>query len=240
MNHRLVPSLAVPKRPSGPRRTGCSTGDSRPGLFIVCRRLHETSSDLKITFIVAAVIVFMVLVAQFESMMSATVVLLTVPFGVCAAIFALAMTGTTVNIYSQIGVLMLIGIMAKNAILMVEFADQLREEGQSVFDATRNAAIIRLRPIVMTMVSTVLAGLPLIFGSGPGSEARASIGWVVFGGLGMAAVFTLFLTPAFYVLMARLVRPRNDAQLRLEREMEAARRVLAPKEDRKALPAAAE
>jgi multidrug efflux pump subunit AcrB len=135
---------------------------------------------------------------------------------------------------------MLIGIMAKNAILMVEFADQLREEGQSVFDATRNAAIIRLRPIVMTMVSTVLAGLPLIFGSGPGSEARASIGWVVFGGLGMAAIFTLFLTPAFYVLMARLVRPRNDAQLRLEREMEAARRVLAPKEDRKALPAAAE
>ena len=202
--------------------------------------LNETSSDLKITFIVAAVIVFMVLVAQFESMMSATVVLLTVPFGVCAAIFALAMTGTTVNIYSQIGVLMLIGIMAKNAILMVEFADQLREEGQSVFDATRNAAIIRLRPIVMTMVSTVLAGLPLIFGSGPGSEARASIGWVVFGGLGMAAVFTLFLTPAFYVLMARLVRPRNDAQQRLEREMEAARRVLAPKEDRKALPAAAE
>ncbi len=199
--------------------------------------LNETSSDLKITFIVAAVIVFMVLVAQFESMMSATVVLLTVPFGICAAIFALAMTGTTINIYSQIGVLMLIGIMAKNAILMVEFADQLREEGQSVFDATRNAAIIRVRPIVMTMVSTVLAGLPLIFGSGPGSEARASIGWVVFGGLGLAAAFTLFLTPAFYVLLARLVRPRNDVQLRLENELQAAERVLAPRPERPALTA---
>jgi hydrophobe/amphiphile efflux-1 (HAE1) family protein len=190
--------------------------------------LNETASDLNITFIVAIVIVFLVLVAQFESAMSATVVLFTVPFGVCAAIFALALTGTTVNIYSQIGVLMLIGIMAKNAILMVEFADQLREQGRSVFEATRDAAIVRLRPIVMTMVSTVLAGLPLIFGSGPGSEARASIGWVVFGGLGLAAVFTLFLTPAVYVLLARFVRPRNDVEQRLAREMEAAERLLAP------------
>ncbi len=184
--------------------------------------LNETSNELKITFIVAIVIVFMVLVAQFESIMSATVVLLTVPFGICAAIFALGLTGTTVNIYSQIGVLMLIGIMAKNAILLVEFADQLREEGRQVHEATREAAIVRLRPIVMTMVSTVLAGLPLIFGTGPGSEARASIGWVVFGGLGLAAVFTLFLTPAVYVLLARLVRPRSDAGERLAKELEAA------------------
>lgn len=188
--------------------------------------LNETSSDLQLTFIIATIIVFMVLVAQFESVMSATVVLLIIPFGICAAIFALAMTGTTINIYSQIGVLMLIGIMAKNSILMVEFADQLREEGQSAQDATRNAAIIRVRPIVMTMVSTVLAGLPLIFGGGPGAEARASIGWVVFGGLGMAAVFTLFLTPALYTLLARLVRPRNDATARLESEMRQAETIL--------------
>jgi HAE1 family hydrophobic/amphiphilic exporter-1 len=188
--------------------------------------LNETSNDLQITFIVATIIVFMVLVAQFESMMSATVVLLTVPFGVCAAIFALALTGTTINIYSQIGILMLIGIMAKNSILMVEFADQLRESGQDVYDATRNAAIVRVRPIIMTMVSTVLAGLPLIFGGGPGAEARASIGWVIFGGLGMAAVFTLFLTPAVYVLLARLARPRNDAEVQLEREMLAADEIL--------------
>ncbi|MFY0610534.1 MAG: efflux RND transporter permease subunit [Hyphomicrobiaceae bacterium] len=188
--------------------------------------LNETSNDLQITFIIATIIVFMVLVAQFESLMSATVVLLTVPFGVCAAIFALAMTGTTINIYSQIGVLMLIGIMAKNSILMVEFADQLRDNGQDVPTATRNAATLRVRPIVMTMVSTVLAGLPLIFGGGPGAEARASIGWVVFGGLGMAAVFTLFLTPAVYVLLARFVRPRSNAEQQLDREMRGAEAVL--------------
>ncbi|MBU2533124.1 MAG: efflux RND transporter permease subunit, partial [Alphaproteobacteria bacterium] len=177
-------------------------GTLKPGTGLLFLRqaaaLNESSNDLQITFIVATIIVFLVLVAQFESMMSATVVLLTVPFGVCAAIFALAMTGTTINIYSQIGVLMLIGIMAKNSIIMVEFADQLRERGLDVPSATREAAIVRVRPIFMTMVSTVLAGLPLILGGGPGAEARASIGWVVFGGLGMAAVFTLFLTPAVY------------------------------------------
>ena len=188
--------------------------------------LNETSNDLQLTFIIATLIVFLVLVAQFESLMSASVVLLIIPFGVCAAIFALAMTGTTINIYSQIGVLMLIGIMAKNSILMVEFADQLREEGRQLEVATRDAAIIRLRPIVMTMVSTVLAGLPLIFGSGPGAEARASIGWVVFGGLGMAAVFTLFLTPAVYVLLARFVRPRNAAEQELQLEMNAAETII--------------
>ena len=172
-----------------------------------------------ITYLVALLIVFLVLVAQFESMTSALVVLLTVPFGICAAIFALALTGTSINIYSQIGVLMLIGIMAKNAILMVEFADQLRESGKSVRDAIREASSVRLRPIAMTMISTVMAGLPLILGSGPGQEARAAIGWVVFGGLGLAAVFTLFLTPALYSLLASRVKPRNEEANLVERQL---------------------
>ena len=171
--------------------------------------LNETTSGVSITYLVALLIVFLVLVAQFESVTSALVVILTVPLGVCAAIFALGLTGTTINIYSQIGVLMLIGIMAKNAILMVEFADQLREQGYKVYEAAREASIVRLRPIAMTMVSTVLAGLPLILGTGAGFEARAAIGWVVFGGLAIAAIFTLFLTPALYVLIAGLVKPRN-------------------------------
>jgi len=181
--------------------------------------LEETSHDLHVTFVIAVVIVFLVLVAQFESLTSAAVVIVTVPFGVCAAVFALALTGTTINIYSQIGVLMLIGIMAKNSILMVEFADQLRVAGRDVATATREASMIRLRPIVMTMVSTILAGLPLILGGGPGAEARAAIGWVVFGGLGLAAVFTLFLTPVIYRLIAPLSRPSNAASERLAREM---------------------
>ena len=184
--------------------------------------LNETSHGVAITYLVALFIVFLVLVAQFESVTSALVVLLTVPFGVCAAVFALALTGTSINIYSQIGVLMLIGIMAKNAILMVEFADQLREKGESVRAAAREASLVRLRPIAMTMVSTVLAGLPLILGSGAGIEARAAIGWVVFGGLALAAVFTLFLTPTLYVLIAGLVSPRNVEATRVEAELDEA------------------
>jgi len=181
--------------------------------------LDETSRGVFWTFLVAFLVVFLVLVAQFESITSALVVLLTVPFGICAAIFALALTGTSINIYSQIGVLMLIGIMAKNSILVVEFADQLRERGAAVHDAVREASNVRLRPIAMTMISTVLAGLPLILGSGPGAESRAAIGWVIFGGLGLAAVFTLFLTPAIYVLIAPLAKPRHMSSTTLSDEL---------------------
>ena len=184
--------------------------------------LNETSSGVAVTYVVALLIVFLVLMAQFESISSALVVMLTVPIGICAAVFALAMTGTTINIYSQIGILMLIGIMAKNAILLVEFADQLREEGANVREAIREAAVVRLRPIAMTMFSTVLAGLPLILGSGPGVESRAAIGWVVFGGLGIAASFTLLLTPALYVLIAGLVKPRNARAKAVAEEIEEA------------------
>lgn len=183
------------------------------------KALNETSNDLTITFLFALLVVFLVLIAQFESVTSATVVMVTVPLGVCAAIFALAMTGTTLNIYSQIGVLMLIGIMAKNAILMVEFADQLREEGKSAIDAARIASLIRFRPIMMTMFSTVLAGLPLILGSGPGAESRTAIGWVIFGGLGLAAMITLFLTPVLYSLIAPMAKPRSSATEKLREEM---------------------
>lgn len=183
--------------------------------------LNETSQGVVVTFLVAILIVFLVLVAQFESLTSALVVLLTVPFGLCAAIFSLALTGTTINIYSQIGVLMLIGIMAKNAILMVEFADQLRERGRDAFDAALEASIVRVRPILMTMLSTVLAGLPLILAAGPGSESRAAIGWVVFGGLSLAAGFTLFLTPVLYLLVAGRVQSRNAEAVLLAQELAA-------------------
>ncbi len=181
--------------------------------------LNETSDGSTITFFIAILVVFLVLTAQFESAASAIIVLLTVPFGICAAIFALALTGTSINIYSQIGILMLIGIMAKNSILMVEFADQLREHGRSVYQAAQEASRVRLRPIMMTMLSTILAGLPLILGAGPGSESRAAIGWVVFGGLGMAGIFTLFLTPALYMLIAGVSKPRSEAGDQLEKEL---------------------
>jgi multidrug efflux pump subunit AcrB len=181
--------------------------------------LDETSSALAATYVIALLVVFLVLLAQFESLTSALVVMTTVPFGVCAAIYALLLTGTTINIYSQIGVLMLIGVMAKNGILLVEFANQLRDEGRAVMDAAYEAALARLRPIAMTLICTVMAGLPLILGTGPGAEARASIGWVIVGGLGMAAVFTLFLTPAAYALVSGLTRSRASSSEALDREL---------------------
>ena len=185
-------------------------------------RLEETSSALTATYIIAVLVVFLVLIAQFESLTSALVVMLTVPFGVCAAIFALWLTGTTINIYSQIGVLMLIGIMAKNGVLLVEFADQLRDRGATALTAAYEAARARLRPIAMTLASTVLAGLPLILSDGPGAEAREAIGWVVVGGLGLAAGFTLLLTPAAYALLAPLARPRAAEGDALSAELAAA------------------
>ena len=182
--------------------------------------LEETSNDLLLTYGFALVIVFLVLVAQFESITSALVVLMTVPFALAAAIFALFLSGVSLNIYSQIGLVMLIGLMAKNGILIVEFADQLRHQGRSVREAVEEAAAIRLRPIAMTLISTVLGALPLILASGAGSEARQSIGWVIFGGLGIAGVFTLFLTPVIYLAIARFGKPRSVDLERLRAEIE--------------------
>jgi hydrophobic/amphiphilic exporter-1 (mainly G- bacteria), HAE1 family len=181
--------------------------------------LEETSNDVALTFGIALLVVFLVLVAQFEGVTSAAVVIISVPFGLAAAVFAMWLSGTSLNIYSQIGLLLLVGVMAKNSILMVEFADQLRDAGRSVLEAAQEAACTRLRPIMMTMASTVLGALPLVIGSGAGAESRAAIGWVIFGGLSLAAVFTLFLTPVVYLGLARLAKPRASAGARLQREM---------------------
>ncbi len=183
---------------------------------------EETSKQVALTYVLAFVIVLLVLAAQFESVNSAIVVMLTVPFGIAAAIYALFLTGTTVNVYSQIGLVMLIGLLAKNAILLIEFADQLRDKGRSVREAIVEAGKVRLRPIMMTLVSTILGGLPLILSSGAGAEARNAIGWVVFGGLGIAVIFTLYLTPVLYLALARFTKPRADESQRLEDELAAA------------------
>jgi hydrophobe/amphiphile efflux-1 (HAE1) family protein len=185
--------------------------------------LEETSRDVALTYILAIVVIFLVLAAQFEGFTSALVVTCIVPFGVAAAIFALLLTGTSLNIYSQIGLVLLIGLMAKNSVLVVEFAEQLRDRGLDVRDAIHQGAVRRLRPVMMTLVSTVLGGLPLILGSGAGAEARHAIGWVVFGGLGLSALFTLYLTPSLYLLVGRFSKPRVAATNRLSEELEHAR-----------------
>jgi multidrug efflux pump subunit AcrB len=142
-----------------------------------------------------------------------------VPFGLAAAICALFLTGTSLNIYSQVGLVMLIGLIAKNGILLVEFADQLRDQGYGVREAIEEAARIRLRPIVMTLVSTILGALPLILATGPGSEARSAVGWVVFGGMGLATAFTLYLTPVAYLGIARFAKTRASAGQKLQQEL---------------------
>ena len=182
--------------------------------------LNETSSGLLLTFGFAIVIVFLVLAAQFESFVSSLILIFTVPFGLASAVFALHLTGTTLNVYSQIGLVLLVGIMAKNGILMVEFANQLRDQGMQVKEAAQEAATQRLRPITMTMLSTVLSGIPLVMASGAGAEARIALGWIIVGGLGMATLFTLFLTPVAYVLLAGLSKPKAANQKQLESELQ--------------------
>lgn len=189
--------------------------------------LDETSNALVLTFGFALLIVFLVLAAQFESFVSALIVIFTVPFGLACAIFALLFAGISLNVYSQIGLVLLVGVMAKNGILMVEFANQLRNRGYDVREAIEEAAIIRLRPVMMTMTSTVLGALPLVLSTGPGAEAREALGWVIVLGLGMASVATLFLTPVAYLLLARFSKPQQEEQDRLNRELAVADEQLA-------------
>ncbi|MHB0954115.1 MAG: efflux RND transporter permease subunit [Allorhizobium sp.] len=181
--------------------------------------LSENSGGMGATFSFAIVIIFLVLAAQFESVLSSLIIMATVPLGLACAIFALLLTGSTLNVYSQIGLVLLVGVMAKNGILIVEFANQLRDRGQSVREAIENAANLRLRPVLMTMISTVLGGVPLVLASGAGAEARIALGWVMVGGLGLATIVTLYVTPVAYLALARFSKPHADEEKRLQREM---------------------
>lgn len=186
--------------------------------------LERNNQGVLITFGFALVVVLLVLAAQFESFVSAIIIMLTVPLGLACAVFALVLTGGTLNVYSQIGLVLLVGIIAKNGILIVEFADQLRDRGESVRDAIAAACSARLRPVMMTMLSTVLGGVPLVLSSGPGAEAREALGWIIVGGLGLATLATLYVTPVAYLLLAGLSKPRAHEAGLLDEELEAGRR----------------
>ncbi|MCA0205200.1 MAG: efflux RND transporter permease subunit [Proteobacteria bacterium] len=184
--------------------------------------LGETNSGIFLTFGFAILIVLLVLSAQFESFISAFIVMSTVPLGLACALLALLLTGGSLNVYSQIGLVLLVGIMAKNGILIVEFANQLRDQGRSVRDAIMEGSVIRLRPVMMTMVSTVLGGVPLILSQGAGAEAREALGWVIVGGLGLATLVTLYLLPVVYLLIAGFSTPKAAEEARLRRELDQA------------------
>jgi len=184
--------------------------------------LGESNSAMVTIFGFALVIILLVLAAQFESFISAVIIMATVPLGLACAIFALLLSGTSLNAYSQIGLVLLVGVMAKNGILIVEFANQLRDRGLGVREAIERASIIRLRPVMMTMICTVLGGVPLVLAAGAGAEARVALGWVIVGGLGLATISTLFLTPVAYLLLGRFVTPKAEEDARLKRELEEA------------------
>ena len=185
------------------------------------RQFLETSGGVAITFALALLIVYLVLAAQFESFIHPLIIMLSVPMAVSGALLSLWLTGNSLNIYSQVGVILLIGLMAKNGILIVEFANQLRDEGSTIREAVLEASALRLRPIVMTVLSTMLGALPLVLATGAGAESRAAIGIVVIGGLGIASLLTLFVTPVLYDLMARFTRPINAVEKELERALSA-------------------
>lgn len=164
---------------------------------------QDTSGGMAATFALALLVVFLVLAAQFESFVQPVIILLSVPLAVAGALGTLFALGEAINIYSQVGMVMLIGLMAKNGILIVEFANQLREQGRSVREAVVEASVVRLRPILMTVLSTVLGAVPLVLSSGAGAESRFSIGIVIIGGFMGASILTLFLTPVLYDLLQR-------------------------------------
>jgi multidrug efflux pump len=178
------------------------------------RELRESGSSLLVTFALALVIVFLVLAAQFESFVHPVIILMTVPLALTGALLGLHLYGASVNVFTQIGAILLIGLAAKNGVLMVEFANQLRDRGRPFEDAVAEAAEIRLRPILMTSACTTFGALPLLLATGAGAESRQAIGIVVVFGVAVSAVLTLFVVPAFYAVLARGARsPQHVARL---------------------------
>jgi multidrug efflux pump len=180
------------------------------------RDLRESSGSLYFTFGIALLVVFLVLAAQFESFVHPLVIMVTVPLAVAGGLFGLWVSGVTLNIYSQIGIIMLVGIAAKNGVLIVEFINQMRDEGMEFMDAIAEGARIRFRPVVMTAFSTVMGSIPLILASGPGAVSRMNLGVVIFSGVSIATFFTLFIVPAFYALFARGTGSPNAVARRLQ------------------------
>ena len=171
------------------------------------REFRESGQQLYFIFVLALAFIYLVLSAQFESFRGPLVIMLTVPLAVSGALLAMYLKGITLNVYSQIGLVMLIGLITKNGILIVEFANQLRDRGLAQVEAVIQASALRLRPILMTSAATVLGSVPLAVAAGAGAESRSAIGWVIIGGMTVGTLFTLFVIPVAYTYIAGK-RPR--------------------------------
>ncbi|HKN88426.1 MAG TPA: efflux RND transporter permease subunit, partial [Nitrospiraceae bacterium] len=162
------------------------------------RELKEAAGTLTTAFVLAFLVIYLVLAAQFESFVHPFIILFSVPPAVVGALLTLMLFGGSLNLYSQIGLIMLVGLVSKNAILIVDFANQLRTRGMAVSEAVVEASALRLRPILMTTLATILGALPLALASGPGAAGRRQIGYVIVGGMIVSTLFTLFIVPSVY------------------------------------------
>jgi len=176
------------------------------------RQFIQEGNALYLTFALALAVIFLVLAAQFESFRDPLVILVTVPLSVCGALVPLFLGLSSMNIYTQVGLVTLIGLISKHGIMIVEFANQLRrEQGLSRREAVEEAAAIRLRPVLMTTAATVFGMVPLIIASGAGAVSRFDIGLVIATGMSVGTLFTLFVLPAVYDVLAQPDRPVTDA-----------------------------
>lgn len=173
------------------------------------REFKTSSSGLYLVFLLALAFIYLVLAAQFESWVDPFIIMLTVPLAMTGALLALQLTGQSLNVYSQIGLVTLVGLITKHGILIVEFANQLQEQGKAKLDAVIEAATLRLRPILMTTGAMVLGSVPLALSTGAGAESRQAIGWVIVGGLMLGTLLTLYVVPTAYLLLARTHRPHE-------------------------------
>jgi multidrug efflux pump len=166
------------------------------------REFRASSQSIALVFVLAIMFIYLVLAAQFESFIDPVIILLTVPLSMTGALAALWLTGGTLNVYSQIGLVTLVGLITKHGILIVEFANQKREAGLSATEAAVESAVLRLRPILMTTGAMVFGAMPLAFAAGAGAESRQQIGWVIVGGVSLGTILTLFVVPTVYSLVA--------------------------------------
>jgi len=173
----------------------------------ISREFRKSSDSLTLVFVLALFFIFLVLAAQFESFVDPLVILLSVPLSMAGALLALQWSGGTLNVFSQIGLITLVGLITKHGILIVEFANQLREQGMDTMAAIQKSATQRLRPIMMTTGAMVLGAVPLALASGAGAESRQQIGWVIVGGMSLGTVLTIFVVPTMYSLLARRHAP---------------------------------
>ena len=174
------------------------------------REFRDSSTEIYFVFVLALAFIFLVLAAQFESFIDPFIIMLTVPLAVTGALLALWIAGGTLNIYSKIGLVTLVGLITKHGILIVEFANQIQAQGKSVIEAVEEAAVLRLRPILMTTGAMVLGAVPLAFASGAGTESRQQIGWVIVGGMLLGTLLTLFVVPTAYTALARRHKTFED------------------------------